>query len=65
MKTGLEQLNDGAPRAIRNAPVTPETDAAEKPLECVKELARPVSNLKQPQTAPQPSKNDIVGPLED
>jgi hypothetical protein len=49
MKTRLEQLIDDAHSAIQNAPVTPGTNAAEKVLECVKELARQVSRLKQPE----------------
>ena len=49
MKTRLEQLIEDAHDAIQNAPATPETNAAEKVLECVKELARQVSKLKRPE----------------
>ena len=49
MKTRLEQLIDEAHAAIQNAPKSPETDAVEKVLECVKELARQVSRLKRPE----------------
>jgi hypothetical protein len=49
MKTRLEQLIDEAHRAIQNAPKSPEADAAEKVLECVKELARQVAKLKRPE----------------
>jgi hypothetical protein len=47
MKTRLEQLIDEAHTAIQNAPKSPQTDAVEKVLECVKELARQVSRLKR------------------
>ena len=49
MKTRLEQLIEEAHQAIQNAPKSPETDAAQKVLECVKELARQVSKLKRPE----------------
>jgi hypothetical protein len=49
MKTRLEQLIEEAHAAIQNAPKSPETDAVEKVLECVKELARQVSKLKRPE----------------
>ena len=49
MKTRLEQLIDEAHSAIQNAPKSAETDAVEKVLECVKELARQVSRLKRPE----------------
>ena len=49
MKTRLEQLIDEAHDAIQNAPRTAETDAADKVLECVKDLARQVSRLKRPE----------------
>jgi hypothetical protein len=49
MKTRLEELIEEAHQAIQNAPKSPETDAAEKVLECVKELARQVSRLKRPE----------------
>jgi hypothetical protein len=47
MKTRLEQLIEEAHQAIQDAPKSPETDAVEKVLECVKELARQVSRLKR------------------
>ena len=50
MKTRLEELIDEAHEAIQNAPRTPETNATEKVLECVKELARQVSKLKRPES---------------
>jgi hypothetical protein len=49
MKTRLEQLIEEAYDTIQNAPKSAETDAAEKVLECVKELARQVSRLKRPE----------------
>ena len=49
MRTRLEQLIEEAHNAIQNAPQSPETDAVEKVLECVKELARQVSGLKRPE----------------
>ena len=49
MKTRLEELIDEAHDAIQNVPKSPETDATEKVLECVKELARQVSKLKRPE----------------
>ena len=49
MKTRLEQRIEEAHTAIQNAPKSRETDAVEKVLECVKELARQVSRLKRPE----------------
>jgi hypothetical protein len=49
MKTRLEQFIAEANDAIQNAPKSPETDAVEKVLECVNELARQVSRLKRPE----------------
>jgi hypothetical protein len=49
MKTRLEQRIEEAHTAIQNAPKSPETDAAQKVPECVKELARQVSRLKRPE----------------
>lgn len=65
MKTRLEQLIDEAHHAIQNSPHTPGTDAAEKVLECVKELARQVSRLKRPDAASQPPEHHIGGTAED
>jgi hypothetical protein len=65
MKTRLERLIDDAHSAIQNAPVTPGTTAAEKVLECVKELARQVSKLKKSEAAPQLPENHLGGPVED
>jgi hypothetical protein len=45
--------------------VTPGTTAAEKVLECVKELARQVSKLKKSEAAPQLPENHLGGPVED
>ena len=50
MKTRLEQLIEEAHDAIQNAPKSPETDAVENVLECVKGLARQVSRLKRPES---------------
>jgi hypothetical protein len=61
MKTRLEQLIDEAHDAIQNAPVTPGTNAAEKVLECVKDLARQVSRLKRPEPG---STGPIEGSIE-
>lgn len=47
MKTRLEERIEEAHQAIQSAPKSPETDAVEKVLECVKELARQVSRLKR------------------
>ena len=49
MKTRLEQRIEEAHTAIQNAPKSPETDAVEKVLACVEELARQVSRLKRPE----------------
>jgi hypothetical protein len=61
MKTRLEQLIEEAHSAIQNAPKSPETDAAAKVLECVKELARQVSRLKRPEPG---STGDSSGTIE-
>jgi hypothetical protein len=61
MKTRLEQLIDEAHAAIQNAPVTPRTHAAEKVLECVKDLTRQVSKLKRPEPG---STDPIDGSIE-
>ena len=61
MKTRLEQLIEEAYGAIQNAPKSPETDAVEKVLECVKELARQVSRLKRPKPG---STDHSGGPIE-
>jgi hypothetical protein len=61
MKTRLEQLIEEAHDAIQNAPKSPETDAVEKVLECVKELARQVSRLKRPELG---STDHSGGPIE-
>jgi hypothetical protein len=61
MKTRLEELIEEAHCAIQNAPRTPETNAAEKVLECVKEVARQVSRLKRPEAG---STDHSGGPIE-
>jgi hypothetical protein len=62
MKTRLEQLIEEAHQAIQNAPKSPETDAVEKVLECVKELARQVSRLKRPEPG---STDHSGGPIDE
>jgi hypothetical protein len=60
MKTRLEQLIEEAHEAIQNAPKSPETDAAEKVLECVKELARQVSKLKRSEAGPTDHSGGVI-----
>ena len=60
MKTRLEQRIEEAHAAIQNSPKSPETDAAQKVLECVKELARQVSRLKRPEPGSTGDNSGVV-----